>query len=128
MDIRTFEDKYRIKEEMRGSFHDKLFEIIDARGLTNKEVYTKSNLDRKQFSKIQCSPRMKPTKRYILALCIGLELDLEESIDLLSRADKAFNPDDFRDQYVMGFIKDEIYDLDFINMFLDERGFEILGM
>ena len=128
MNVTEFEDKYRIREEMKGSFHDKLFEFIDSRGLSNREVYVKSNLDRKQFSKIQCSPYMKPCKKYILALCIGLELSEEETLDILSRADKAINPNDIRDQYVLGFIKDKNYNLDYINSFLDERNLEILGM
>lgn len=96
-------------------------EIIDSKGLSNKEVYLKSNLDRKQFSKIQCSPNMKPCKNYIMALCIGLELDEEDDIDLMSRADKAFNPNDLRDQYVLGFIKDKRYDIKEVNDFLYDR-------
>ena len=90
---------------MRGTFHDILFDIIDEKDLSNKEVYTRCNIERKQFSKMQCSPNMKPSKKYVLALCVGLGLSLEESVDLLGRADNVFNPNDARDQYVKGFIE-----------------------
>ena len=127
MDWAAFEQKYRIREDMRGTFHDRLFEIIDEKGLSNKDVYTASNIDRKRFSKIQCTPDVKPSKRYILALCIGLKLDRDETIDLLGRADKAINPNDPRDQYVMGFIDKGYYNIWEINDFLDSKDLETLG-
>ncbi len=128
VDISSIEMDYRIKEDQRGTFHDVLFDIIDEKGLSNKDVYTRCNIERKQFSKMQCSPNMKPSKKYILALCVGLGLTLEESIDLLGRADNAFNPNDARDQYVKGFIEQGCDDIHVVNEFLDGKGLEILGM
>ena len=128
VDIDAIEREYAILENIRGSFHDVLFDIIDERGLSNKEVYTKCSIERKQFSKIQCCPNMKPSKKYILALCVGLGLTLDESVDLLCRADKAFNPNDPRDQYVKGFIEQGCDDVFQINEFLESKGLELLGM
>ncbi len=128
VDISSIEKEYRIREDQRGTFHDVLFDIIDEKGLSNKEVYTRCNIERKQFSKMQCSPDMKPSKKYILALCVGLGLTLEESIDLLGRADNAFNPNDARDQYVKGFIEQGCDDIRLVNGFLDDKGLELLGM
>ena len=128
VDISNIEKEYRIREDQRGTFHDVLFDIIDEKGLSNKEVYTRCNIERKQFSKMQCSPNMKPSKRYILALCVGLGLTLEESIDLLGRADNAFNPNDVRDQYVKGFIEQGCDDIRLVNEFLNDKGLELLGM
>ena len=128
VDISNIEKKYRFREDQRGTFHDVLFDIIDEKGLSNKDVYTRCNIERKQFAKMQCSPNMKPSKKYILALCVGLGLTLEESIDLLGRADNAFNPNDARDQYVKGFIEQGCDDIRVVNEFLDGKGLEILGM
>lgn len=127
MNMASFEETYKIIEEHRGTFHNKLFEIIDEKGLSNKEVYTRCNIDRKKFSQIQCTADVKPSKRYILALCIGLGIPLEDSVDLLARADKAFNPDDPRDQYVKGFIEQGCSDIWKVNEFLEEKGLELLG-
>lgn len=77
---------------------------------------------------MQCSPDMKPSKKYILALCIGLGLTLEESIDLLGRVDNAFNPNDARDQYVKGFIEQGCDDIRLVNEILNDKGLELLGM
>lgn len=74
------------------SFHDKLFELIGASHLDNKDVWKRANLDRKHFSKIQCDVNYYPKKKTVMALCIALELDLEQSKDLLARADWAFSP------------------------------------
>ncbi|MBR1597623.1 MAG: hypothetical protein IJ661_01770 [Lachnospiraceae bacterium] len=127
IDMDLFEKMYRIREDMRGTFHDVLFDIIDERGLSNKEVYTICNIDRRQFSKIQCNSNVKPSKKYILALCVGVGLSLEETKDLLSRADKAFNPNDERDQFVIGFIKQGCCDVMLVNDFLEKKGLELLG-
>lgn len=40
-------------EHVGGTFQEKLFELMDYRGLTNAEVYKRANLDRKHFSKMQ---------------------------------------------------------------------------
>ena len=39
---------------MGASFHEKLFELIAAAGIDNKDVWKNANMDRKHFSKIQC--------------------------------------------------------------------------
>ena len=39
---------------MGASFHEKLFDLIAAAGIVNKDVWKNANLDRKHFSKIQC--------------------------------------------------------------------------
>ncbi len=127
VDIESIEKEYGIREDDKGSFHDVLFEIIDGKGLSNKEVYTICNIERKQFSKIQCNRDMKPSKKYVLALCVGLGLGIEDSVDLMGRADRAFNPNDPRDQYVRGFIEQGCDDVFRVNEFLESKGLELLG-
>jgi len=90
------------------SFHDKLFELIDEAHLDNKDVWKRANLDRKHFSKIQCDQNYHPKKKTVMALCIALQLDLEQSRDLLARADWAFSPSSKVDLIVQKAIIDKI--------------------
>ena len=113
---------------MGASFHDKLFELIDASHLDNKDVWKRANLDRKHFSKIQCDMNYHPKKKTVMALCIALELDLEQSKDLLARADWAFSPSSKVDLIVQKAIIDKQYDIMQLNVTLFKYTNEILGV
>ena len=109
------------------SFHDKLFELIRAANLDNKDVWKRANLDRKLFSKIQCNANYHPQKKTVMALCIALKLDLDQSKDLLSRADWAFSPSSKLDLIVQKAIIDKQYNIIQLNMILFKYTNEILG-
>lgn len=110
------------------SFHDKLFELIDEAHLDNKDVWKRANLDRKHFSKIQCDQNYHPKKKTVMALCIALHLDLEQSKDLLARADWAFSPSSKVDLIVQKAIIDKQYDMIQLNVTLFKYTNEILGV
>ena len=110
------------------SFHDKLFELIDEEHLDNKDVWKRANLDRKHFSKIQCDRNYHPKKKTVMALCIALQLDLEQSKDLLARADWAFSPSSKVDLIVQKAIIDKQYDIMQLNVTLFKYTNEILGV
>ena len=109
------------------SFHDRLFELIDKAHLDNKDVWKRANLDRKLFSKIQCNKNYHPKKKTVLALCIALQLNLEESKDLLARADWAFSPSSKVDLIVQKAIIDKHYDIMELNITLFKYTNETLG-
>ena len=109
------------------SFHDKLFELIHTANLDNKDVWKRANLDRKLFSKIQCNANYHPQKKTVMALCIALQLDLDQSKDLLSRADWAFSPSSKLDLIVQKAIIDKQYNIIQLNMILFKYTNEILG-
>ena len=120
-----------LEEELENigmSFHDKLFELIDKAGLDNKDVWKRANLDRKHFSKIQCDEKYHPKKKTVMALCIALELDLEQSKDLLARADWAFSPSSKVDLIVQKAIMDRQYDIYQLNLVLFQYTNETLGV
>ena len=110
------------------SFHDKLFELIGASHLDNKDVWKRANIDRKHFSKIQCDVNYHPKKKTVMALCIALELDLDQSKDLLARADWAFSPSSRVDLIVQKAIIDKQYDIMQVNVTLFKYTNEILGV
>ena len=84
--------------------------------------------DRKHFSKIQCDQNYHPKKKTVMALCIALQLDLEQSKDLLARADWAFSPSSKVDLIVQKAIIDKQYDIMQLNVTLFKYTNEILGV
>lgn len=113
--------------EVGESFHEMLFLKIDMSGMTDVEVYKRANMDRKLFSKIRSNPAYHPRKQTVLALAIALKLDLDGTVDLLSRAEYALSPGNRGDLIVKYFIEREIYDIQTINFALYEYDLPILG-
>ena len=92
-----------------------LLKLIDARGKKDSQVYKRANISRQLFSKIRNDPTYQPTKRTALALAVALELDLDETRDLLSRAGLAMSRADTFDMIVEYYIRHGIYDIFRIN-------------
>ena len=93
------------------TFQQCLFRMIDERGLKDSEVYTKANIDRKHFSKIRCNPDYHPKKKTAVALAVALELSMDETKELLSKAEWALSPSSRFDIIVSYFIQNGRYDI-----------------
>lgn len=117
----------QLMNDVGDSFQDKLFSYIDESGMTDVEVYKKANIDRKLFSKIRSNPMYHPRKQTVLALAIALQLNIEQTVDLLTSAEYALSPGSKGDLIVKYFIEHEIFDIMTINFALDEYGQPILG-
>ena len=104
------------------NFREMLLRLIDEKGLSDPYVYKKANLDRKLFSKIRCNPDYCPSRKTVIALAIALELTLDETSDLLSRAGYAFSPGSKADLIVEFCILNKIYDIFEVNMLLFKYG------
>ena len=115
-------DLCELLNELGDSFHGRLFALIAGSGMTDAEVYRRADLDRKLFSKIRSNPAYHPGKGTVLALCIALELSIEDAADLLSRAGYAFSPGNKGDLIVKFFIEHGIYDIDAVKYTLEEYG------
>ncbi len=110
------------------TFQQCLFRMIDARGLKDSEVYARANLDRKLFSKIRCNPDYHPKKKTAVALAIALQLDMEETEELLGKAEWALSSSSKFDIIVTYFIQQKHYNiLTEINPTLFKYGQPTLG-
>jgi len=101
-------DKYKIDE----SFLDKLFKYLNKSKKTNVEVYKKGGISKQVFSKIISGKIEKPTQETIYCLIIGMELNIDDALDLLNSCGFTFSKSSRRDQIVKTFIENEEYDLD----------------
>ena len=109
------------------TFCDKLFSLIREKNQNDVEIYKKANIDRKHFSKIRSNVNYRPTKKTALALAIALQLDLDETKDLLARAELPLSPSNKGDLIVSYFIERKKYDIWEINSMLFKFGQPTLG-
>ena len=104
------------------SFSQYLLFLIQDKKMKNADVYKRAIVDKKTFSKIKNNPEYHPQKMTALCLCIGANLNLDESKDLLARAGYALSPCDLTDIVFSYFIENQIYDMIELDIQLEEHG------
>ena len=113
--------------DMDAGFSETLLKLIDKSGKKDSEIYNKANVSRQHFSKIRNNPNYKPTKPTAIAFAIALELDMEETNDLIGRAGYTLTRSSKFDVIIMYFIQNRNYNMFDINETLYEFDQSLLG-
>ena len=101
-------------------FSETLLKLIDRSGKKDSDIYKKAGLTKQHFSKIRNNPDYKPTKQTAIALALALELDLEQTKDLIGRAGYALTNSSKFDLIIRYFIEQGNYNVVEINIALYE--------
>ena len=114
-----------LKNIYKESFEKHLQQLINKKGLRNSEVYAAANISKQYFSKL-LKGQVKPSKDKMLALAVGLRLNMDEVVDFLRIGGYALSPISQTDTVVEYFIRKQEYNVLKINIVLFDYGLEPL--
>ena len=113
--------------QLEAGFSDTLLKLIDESGHKDSTIYKKALLSKQHFSKIRSNPNYKPTKQTAIALALALELNVEQTNDLIGRAGYTLTNSSKFDLIIQYFIEQKMYNLVKINTVLYEFDQSLLG-
>ena len=108
------------------SFEKHLQQLINKKNLKNSDVYAAANISKQYFSKL-LKGQVKPSKEKVLALAVGLQLNMDEAVDFLRLAGYALSPVSQTDVIVEYFIRHQEYNVMKIDIVLFDYGLDPLS-
>ena len=105
------------------SFAGYLQQLINKKGMKNSEVYATANITKQYFSKL-INGKVNPSKEKVIALAIGLHLNMDETKDILKVAGYAFSPYSQTDIVVKYFINNKDYNVIKLDILLYDFGLD----
>jgi hypothetical protein len=122
-----FEFDRFIDTHRKPGFRENLFFYIDRSGLTDAEVYKRACIDRRHFSKIRSNPHYQIGKHTVIALSFALRLNEDQCEYLLNTAGYSLSLSDEFDLAVRFFILRKLYDINYINLYLEKLNMKLVG-
>lgn len=110
-----------LKKIHKYSFAGYLQQLINKKGMKNSEVYATANITKQYFSKL-INGKVNPSKEKVIALAIGLNLNMDETKDILKVAGYAFSPYSQTDIVVKYFINNKDYNVIKLDILLYDFG------
>ena len=109
------------------TFSQRLLRLIDERGMTDPQAYRRANVTRQHFSKIRNKAGYTPSKETAVAFAIALELNIDDTADLLKTAGLALSRSILFDVIIEYHIRKGIYNTHEINEILFSYDQPLLG-
>lgn len=120
-DFEEFEElKKRILARKSKTWQEALFALIDKKGYKDSDVYKRCGVTKQTFSKIRSDENYHPDKYTAIRLCIGLKLNIDETLNLLNMAGYTLSPSIKRELVVEYFIENKVYNMMDLNIVLDK--------
>ena len=113
--------------ELDMGFSEALLKLIDATGKKDSEIYKKANVSKQHFSKIRKNPHYQPTKATAIAFALALELNVDQTNELIGRAGYTLTRSSRFDLIIQYFIEQKNYNIVEINIALYEFDQNLLG-
>ena len=101
---------------------DNIRNLILSKQLDEVEVYKKADVDRKLFSKIRTQPDYHPNKNTLLKLCLSMNLNTDETENLLKSAGYSLSKSLRSDLILRYCFGHKIFDVITVNQILDHYG------
>ncbi len=124
---RSLDDVIKSAAVNSETWQEKLFRVIDQKGLKDAEVYRRACVKKQNFSQIRKDRDYHPSKQTAIALALALEMNLIQAKDFLSRAGYAFSPSSLADVIVQYFIEMREFNIVYIDIVLNKYGQPGLG-
>jgi O-acetyl-ADP-ribose deacetylase len=93
------------------TFSQMLLRLVDKTGKKDPEIYLKAGQTRQLFSKIRTQRNYQPSKNTVLSFAFALELNMDQTLDLLKSAGYTLSDGIKLDLAVRYFFEKGIYDL-----------------
>ena len=106
------------------TFSEMLLRLVDDTGKKDSEIYLKANQTRQLFSKIRTNKEYRPSKNTVLAFALALELNMDQTLDLLKSAGYTLSDWIKLDVAIKGCILHGYYDMVQIKITLFEMGID----